>query len=132
MSQKLNIKTWLRFWFPLLAYSGIIFILSSLKGSDIQMSFSVWDKLEHAVEYAVLGFLAARAFNFSWRFTPKLLWFTAVVFCVMYGISDEFHQSFVPGRDASLGDVVADSIGGMLGATIYLILNKKEHADVSS
>ena len=96
------------------------------------MSFTLWDKLQHAVEYAVLGFLAARAFDNSWRVSNKVLWLGVVVFCVMYGVSDEFHQSFVPGRESDVGDCLADSIGGMLGATVYLILNTKEHADVSS
>lgn len=63
-------------------------------------------KAAHVTEYAILYALARNAFR-----RGGLVEF---VFCVLYACSDEFHQSFVPGRSASLWDVGIDSIGMML------------------
>jgi VanZ family protein len=41
-----------------------------------------------------------------------------MVFCSLYGASDEWHQSFVPGRMVEVADWLADSIGGVIGAVV--------------
>jgi VanZ family protein len=46
---------------------------------------------------------------------------TAALAAVLYGLSDEVHQSFIPGRDASVGDVVADALGALLGAAAWVV-----------
>jgi VanZ family protein len=71
------------------------------------------DKVEHLIEYAAGGFLAAGAFGRSLRLRP---WIAGVLFGVLWGISDEFHQSFVPGRDSSVWDLAADAVGAALGS----------------
>lgn len=43
----------------------------------------------------------------------------AFLFSFLYGLSDEWHQSFVPGRQVELGDLLADGIGGFLGGMIF-------------
>lgn len=119
--------SYLKYWFPVFVYSGIIFFLSSLP-ADVtkQMPFTVWDKLEHAIEYALLGFLVFRALRHTSSLSRQAIWIVAVGFCICYGLSDEFHQSFVPGREVSRWDALADGIGGMIGATVYLMLKHKE------
>ena len=97
-----------------------------------QLAFThvVWDKLLHLVEYALLGFLAARAL-IEIKFGPRLtIWAVSVAFCYLYGLSDEFHQSFTPGRESALSDACADFLGGGLGAGTNLLVqqwfNKRE------
>ena len=99
----------LALWGPFLGAHGIVFWLSSL--SHVPGTDRVWDKLLHAGGYAGLGVLALRAFHGGFerpRRTPTLSAATAVI---LWGILDEIHQSFVPGRDASVGDVLADAVG---------------------
>ncbi len=119
--------SYLKYWFPVFVYSGIIFFLSSLP-ADVtkQMPFTVWDKLEHAIEFAILGFLVSRALRYTSTLSPLAICVVAVACCIGYGISDEFHQSFVPGREVSGWDAMADGIGGIIGATVYLILKHKD------
>lgn len=83
------------------------------------------DKFYHLVEYAILGFLAFRAFRWSLgRRKISSPWILAVtiLFGVAFGITDEIHQRFVAMRQASLGDVGADVVGILVGmATSSLI-----------
>ena len=71
-------------------------------------------KLAHFSEYAILGVLAARAF----RASPR--WFLiSAVLVVVYALLDEYHQSFVPSRTASVFDSFIDMAGGM-SALIFI------------
>ena len=112
----------LRYWMPVCAYAGLIFYLSSQPHPEddlpsFVLSFS--DKVLHVLEYAALGGLCYRALrwgtNESWRNMALPL---AVLFASLYGISDEIHQSFVPFRDSSWLDWVADTIGAAVGAAV--------------
>ena len=74
-------------------------------------------KLAHFTEYAILGFLAARAF----RTSPR--WFViSAILIVVYALLDEYHQSFVPSRTASIFDSFIDMAGGI---TALLIVRRK-------
>ena len=71
-------------------------------------------KLAHFTEYAILGFLAARAF----RTSPR--WFLiSAILIVVYALLDEYHQSFVPSRTASIFDSFIDMTGG-ISALIFI------------
>ena len=109
------------FWFPVILYSAIIFYVSSLSNVPTPLSGFQFDKAIHMAEYAVFGFLVARAVNGGRRplLNGVVRW--ASVLAILYGMSDEYHQSFVAGRDASWLDLVADGIGGYAGARIYAI-----------
>lgn len=107
---------------PVCAYAGLIFYLSSQPHPEddlpsFVLSFS--DKALHAVEYAALGGLCYRALrwgtNGSWGNMALPL---AVLVASLYGMSDEIHQSFVPFRDSSWLDWVADTIGAAVGAAV--------------
>ena len=114
-------KGFLRLWGPVCAYAGIIFYMSSQSHPEEQVPFVIHfsDKALHALEYTVLGALCYRAFHATprerWRRQAMLL---AIVFTSLYGISDEIHQVFVPFREVSLVDWVADTIGGAIGAGV--------------
>ena len=75
------------------------------------------DKVIHLVEFAVLGVLVARALGKAWPETRGLrLFLITATFVACYGVSDEVHQAWVPGRSSSVYDALADTMGGCLGA----------------
>jgi VanZ family protein len=105
---------------PLIACAGIIFVLSSLSQvSRIPLPHHL-DKLAHAVVYAVLAITARRAFSHqagsAWLKRHASI--LAVVFSLVYGVTDEFHQQFVPGRVSSLLDLVADVAGAAVAVAV--------------
>ena len=103
-------------WGPLLLALVAVFWLSSLP--QVPGAGLAWDKLLHVVGYAGLGVITMRAFHGGLvrpRLKPTLL---AGLFLLLWGISDEYHQSFVPGRDASGADVLADVIGFMIACVL--------------
>ncbi len=113
-----------KFWFPVLAYSGIIFYVSSLQIGSVAADSN--DKIVHLVEYSLLGYLFARALKATANSSRKTIVFSTVLFALFFGISDEFHQSFVPTRQCEAGDAAADTAGGFLGVMVFLsVLRKK-------
>jgi len=75
-------------------------------------------KAAHLVEYAVLGILAWRAARFDpafGSFSPRRKFWFALLFCMLYASTDEFHQSFVPARHPKVDDVLLDTCGSGLG-----------------
>lgn len=93
-----------------LGWMGVIFYFSSQTGDQVGIP-SPWDKFVHAGVYGLLGWLLARA-------TGKAAWGWALA--VLYGVSDEFHQHFVPGRQADVLDLLADAVGAFLGSRLAL------------
>jgi VanZ family protein len=83
-------------------------------------------KLAHLTEYAILGFLAARAFRTSPRPAISRHWFLiSAALIVVYALIDEYHQSFVPSRTGTIYDSFIDIAGGL----IALIFVRKRAAD---
>lgn len=111
-----------RYHLPVIALAIAIFILSSIPQlNPPDLGFEIQDKFYHFVFYAVFGYLVARSFfllKFSQLFQRHYLVF-AVVFSAVYGLSDEIHQYYIPGRFCSLGDFVADGLGAATGVFIY-------------
>jgi len=79
--------------------------------------FEHQDKLIHATAYAVMAFLAWQAFAHR-IVNVHVLLCAVIAFASFYGISDEFHQSFVAGRNADVWDWLADTLGASLAAFI--------------
>lgn len=100
-------------WGAALLYCGLIYYLSSRTG-DSQPESMIWrfDKLMHALEYGVLGWLTWRALRLQLGDSrPYVVASLALVLTSLYAVSDEWHQSFVPGRSPSVMDLVADVVG---------------------
>lgn len=99
-------------WILVILYVALIFYLSS---GPITVDLPGSDKLYHMVEYGMLSFLLYNALSSSFKKEyPWKIALLAIILTVLYGISDEFHQSFVPTRDSDLYDVVADASGAIL------------------
>lgn len=102
----------LSLWVPVIIHMGIIFYFSSQPaGSPSLQKFPLPAGLGHFVGYFLLAGLLYRALAgnlFQWNFhTAKQV----LLISVLYGISDEIHQLYVPGRNASVLDVITDGAG---------------------
>ena len=107
----------LRLWAPPALLAGTIFVLSSL--SQVPAAGYVQDKLAHLTVFGLLCLLTLRATHGGLRpLAPgPAAWAFALV--VAWGALDEVHQYFVPGRDASARDVVADALGAALALAVW-------------
>lgn len=106
----------MKYWFPVYVYTGLIFVYSSQSVISLAPPILHGDKLLHFGEYAILSFLIARAaINSSSLKLKAHFRLLAIISALLYGISDEFHQYFVPGRVADILDVCADGVGALLG-----------------
>jgi VanZ family protein len=90
-----------------------------LSGETLVDQFnSLVRKYAHGLVYFLLAILTAKALALNgvkgWR-----LFFLNLFICVCYGVIDEFHQSFVPGRGAQLADIIIDSWGAVFGNLLY-------------
>jgi VanZ family protein len=102
-------------WGPVLLCMAGIFVASSI--SQPPMPAGVSDVSLHAIAYFVLALLLIRALaEGRWTGVTPARVILAVIITVLYGLSDEWHQSFVPSRHADVRDVVADAIGACMAA----------------
>ncbi len=114
------IFSFLRWWGPLLAYMLIIFLVSS--ASRPALLHYAPDYTWHFFGYFVMGFLAIRAFarGLAQPAGGRVALF-GVLLALVYAASDEWHQSFVTGRVASLQDIAVDALGIMTAiAALYI------------
>ena len=81
------------------------------------------DKLLHGLEYGVLGILLYRAFHQTMRTLGSIS--LAIICAVVFGISDEIHQWFVPNRQIDIWDLLADTLGASIFIVLWVFLTKK-------
>jgi len=95
---------------------GIIFCLSHQSGDFAPLpTLAGLDKLLHVIAYGSLaGAFLYGLQPFVHNFNRSVAAIVVVLFCMIYGISDEYHQSFIPGRFVSFWDVLADGLGALL------------------
>jgi VanZ family protein len=109
-------------WLPPLLYMIAIFHFSSESQPLPMLAGHVWDKLLHTIEYFGLAILVFRAFDGEglegWR--PAIL---TVVMVSGYGATDEWHQWYVPLRQADVRDWMTDTLAGTIGAAAWLWLS---------
>jgi VanZ family protein len=97
-----------RAWLPVILWCAVIFALSAVP--SLRTGLGAWDlivrKLAHVTEYAVLAALLVRATK-----QPPV----ALLLGTLYAASDEFHQTFVRGREGRPRDIVIDAVGLIIG-----------------
>ncbi|SHJ93029.1 VanZ like family protein [Anaerobranca californiensis DSM 14826] len=81
-------------------------------------------KFAHFTVYFILGILITNAFTVTGIKGKKRLIYS-LIFCVIYAITDEFHQTFVPGRSGQITDVLIDSFGSLAGIFTYIKTSHK-------
>ena len=115
-----KIKIFTYNWLPLIAYCVFIYTQSSYPSPESLPSFEFSDKLFHFGAYAVLGVLFYRAYQtLPIKHNFQLIMQLSMISASIYGVSDEIHQSFVPYRDGSFSDVIADVLGAVCGVYLY-------------
>jgi VanZ family protein len=118
------------YWVPVALYAGTIFYISAQSHPEEQLPSilvkDVNDKVLHAVEYAGLGGLCYQAFRWgvNGQAASRALLF-AIVTASLYGMTDEVHQLFVPFRESSWQDWLADTIGAVIGAMSWRFLRSE-------
>lgn len=122
---KFVLNKFIIFWFPVLIWAGFIFFLSSIPNlkTDLEQDF-ILRKIAHMLEYAILCFLLIRAFAKE-KLTNKKIAIYSIVFAIFYAFTDEYHQTFIQGRQGSLKDAGIDSIGILIMAWLWYIRNKR-------
>ena len=120
-AEKRTDNNFLLYWLPVIVWAILIFALSSFPAfPEAMQPLLSFDKLAHALEYAVFSFLLARAFGNSKKNNFKKYFRVLAVICaVVYGMSDELHQYFVPMRSACIIDLIYDSIGAIIGQKFF-------------
>lgn len=103
-------------------FAGLVFVGSSISHPIDKDPFPLFDKAAHLSEYGLFALLLFRALNGTLNKTSFLLLalFTVII-TVGYGVSDEFHQSVVPGRTPDVKDLAADGLGSALAMTVIFI-----------
>jgi VanZ family protein len=117
---------------PALLIAGGIWFLSSQSILPQPKGILGWDKLQHLFAYAVLSVTVGMWFSPAfWERRPVLAPLLTMLISSVYGVTDEFHQYFVPGRDCNVWDWLADTLGALLGALVIMILMKmwKHHKE---
>jgi VanZ family protein len=104
-------------WGPVVAYAAVIFILSSISQPP-SLPQIVTDKDLHGGLYGGFALVVLRALARRWERVTLLTALGAIVAAILYGISDEFHQSFVPGRTSDVADVIADGTGAAVAVVV--------------
>lgn len=112
----------LKAWLPVMAYGVVIYLFSALlKPGHIAHP---WDWTLHLLEFSPLGFFLVRAVLLSGNLSRRRAILIAGAAGLLLGLLDEFHQSFVSGRDATLMDALVDGLGSLAGAGLYLSLGQ--------
>lgn len=114
-------------YLPLIIYWITLLVLTTLPKVPFPKVFKFFDKVEHFIAYAILAFLLSLALHFQKKYIhfSKQFILYAFVFCAGYGILDEIHQLFIPGRYFDMLDWAADLAGTGLGLFFsYLIIRK--------
>ena len=138
----------LRRYAPLVVWMGFIFFASTREFSasntsqiigpllrwlfpdiseeNLVLAHYITRKIAHFIEYAILAWLAARAFVTSSRQALRQWWFfAALLLIVLYSLSDEYHQSFVPTRTGSIYDSLIDMSGGLAALLLYALWRRR-------
>lgn len=107
------------YWLPALAWAGVIFLLSSLPDTGAP----TWeiphiDKVSHAAVFAILALLIFRAARQGHGISPRRAAVWAIALASLYGVIDEFHQSFTPNREVDPLDWVADTAGAIVATML--------------
>lgn len=115
------------------AVMAVIFALSSRSQlPDLTPGHDIQNIAGHFTVYAALGVTLALLFR-AMGWGPLRVLFVAIVLATLYGVSDEFHQSFVPNRHVDAKDVLVDFLGATAGALAMVrLIDHRNAANATS
>ncbi len=124
-------RKFILYWLPVGVWCGVIFMQSAFPSPESVPRFPFSDKLLHMLAYGLLAFLICRAvFTFErWQLSGARLFWIGVISASLYGLSDEWHQSFVAGRTAEAADFLADFVGSAFGSAVYSAVRRHRRID---
>jgi VanZ family protein len=121
------VALFLQYWLPVIAYGALVLVVGGIPTLQPPLGFRNADKLYHVLEYAVFGFLLARGLRASMRVRiPLFAAMMAIGLGALLGLVDENHQQYVPGRQSSLYDVMADTVGVILAQVVYMFATRHD------
>ena len=122
----MKINYFIKYWIPIIIYMGFIYYFSSLSNpieqvipDKVLIYFDFERFVYHIIEYGILSFLFYRALKINVK-NPQTL---AILFSIIYAITDEIHQFYVPGRFSNVFDVAVNSFGAIAMQSIINIYN---------
>jgi VanZ family protein len=105
-------ERFIKYWLPVIIYAILIFYISSIPGTEIPKFFKGQEAIFHILEYAFFALLINRALKEYFPTKTRIMRLSVVFgLAIIYAISDEVHQSFIPYRLVSIGDITFDGIG---------------------
>ena len=113
-------------YIPLVIYWSLLLMGTSLPAPDVP-SFGIGDKFEHFGAYFGLAVLLSLTFLYQTKnlLLKKYFLIGTLIIVTFYGMLDEFHQSFIPGRSMEFFDWLADFLGAAAGITFVYILMRQ-------
>lgn len=115
----------------LLSYCFLIYWLSNQSSLPAPHWVENQDKAHHFIAFGVMALCAWRYFRHT-VLQPRWLALITIGFCSLYGATDEWHQSFIPGRDSDVLDWVADTIGAVLMTTALYSTRYRKRQSLSA
>ena len=115
-------KFFVLYFLPIVLFMGIIFYYSSQPYPPV-VNLEHGASYEHILEYLILSFLLYRGFiNSKYK---NIAFILAILIAIVYGVSDEMHQYFVPGRNFDFIDMSLDALGACLILPIRFLKKNK-------
>lgn len=114
------------YWLPAMTWMGVIYFLSARTAGEIKSMFPFLQNLNpgHILAYFILSALFFFAVTKSTTSRSPYSW--SMLLSVVYGISDEYHQSLVPGRAPEIQDLMRDALGAAAALLLIYIFNKRK------
>ncbi len=126
------VNSLLRYWLPPVLWMSVIFFLSaqpSLPHYPDTVLDTILKKAAHMVEYGILAILLWRALSRGRGTLRRAALVIAFLVSVLYAASDEYHQTFVPGRNGTPVDVGIDVVGALVALLVVGGLGKKRRRE---
>lgn len=123
----MTFSSFVRYQLPVIFWAITIYVSSSIPADKLpDFGKMGYDKVIHFFVYFLLSATIHRAIRHQsvLPFLARHHLLFAVSITAIYGITDEFHQMFVPNRNASLYDLLADTLGGCLYVVLFLIATR--------
>ncbi len=120
-------------YLPLIVYWIVLFTATSIPEESVP-SFGVGDKVNHFSAYFILSILLYLTLSFQEKsvFVRSNAVLLTALIILLYGVLDELHQMFIPGRSAELLDWLADAVGAICGILVISLLLKKFKKEVET
>jgi VanZ family protein len=115
---------------PVILYAGAVIAVSSIPNLKTpSVKFFAVDKLAHFIEYAIFGFLTFRSFShFKEGIRANLALLLSILFLSVFAMMDEYHQQFIPGRQADVADVATDLLGAVLVIVFMWLRHRRKRS----